>query len=166
MDMEIQIRLRNLNINDEGVDEVLAEQFDEEFFVSTGVDVIMSIYADKGKIADQTVEVARRLEHSFPHIEIIGIDFDFVSVADIAKRTGVGREGARKWTSREGFPYARAHIDSTNMDLWVWTEVVDWLKKQRGIDTDEALPTYAQMVEIEGFLQQSLSACRYDSTAA
>lgn len=85
----------------------------------------------------------------------MGLHRDLVGASDIALRTGISREGVRKWSALEDFPAPFDTIGSKDMKVWVWAEVVTWLKEERAIDMGQDLPSVELMTQIENCIMRN-----------
>lgn len=146
---EIPIRVLNLDIDNEEVEDVLMETLGA--FLVTGSEKVctLSIFVEHGEVIEQAVGLVRELQERLPEATFLNVDRDLVGSSQIAQRIGVSREAVRKWTHSQEFPTSQANLDGQGMQLWAWTQIVDWVAQYKGLDLEEALPTLDEMTAID-----------------
>lgn len=146
---EIPIRVLDLEIDNEAVEDVLTETLGA--FLVTGSEPVcrLSIFVEHGEVVEQAVGLVRELQERLPAATFLDVDRDLVGSSQIAQRIGVSREAVRKWTHLQSFPIGQANLDGQGKQLWAWTQIVDWVEQYRGLDLEEALPTLDEMTAIE-----------------
>lgn len=146
---EIPIRVLNLDIDNEEVEDVLMETLGA--FLVTGSEKVctLSIFVEHGEVIEQAVGLVRELQERLPEATFLNVDRDLVGSSQIAQRIGVSREAVRKWTHSQEFPTNQANLDGQGKQLWAWTQIVDWVEQYRGLDLEEALPTLDEMTAID-----------------
>lgn len=98
------------------------------------------------------MNLAGVLAETFPSITIVRVDPDFVSISDIAERTGRSRESVRLLVEGKrgpgSFP-APTGIIGDGSRFWSWAIVVDWFAShmKHDIDLPGVLPEVAAVVD-------------------
>ena len=152
MTIDVSLRISGLDLSSSDVFDHLSDEFPEVVFQGGGKVVTATVFVNSSAIVEESVQKARQILYAFPDARFQGVDRDHVSITDIAGRVGISREGVRKWTLDESFPLPADHIESVSMDVWMWSQVVCWLKDNRCIDMDEQLPTVSEMIQIDNCL--------------
>jgi len=92
--------------------------------------------------------------------DVVRIDLDLVSVAEIADRLDVSRETARLWATgrrRSGFPPQFTSMGEVR--LWRWCEVYEWAITQGLAPVEEVVPLSCDVVDaLNGALAEVRSA--------
>lgn len=92
--------------------------------------------------------------------DVVRIDLDLVSIAEIADRLDVSRETARLWATgrrRSGFPAQFTSMGDVR--LWRWCEVYEWAITQSLMPVDDLVPLSCDVVDaINGALAEVRSA--------
>lgn len=92
------------------------------------------------------------LAETFPSITIVRVDPDYVSISDIAERTGRTRESVRLLVEGKrgpgSFPVPTGIIGDGSR-FWPWAVVVDWFAShmKHDIDLPGVLPEVAAVVD-------------------
>lgn len=147
--VEVSLRIRGIDLEDESIDEIILENFPATLWSSTDQISTVTMFVDTDDIVAQVEKIAMDLETKISGLKVLGVYRDLVGVSDIANRAGVSREAARKWAIGEDFPEAEDFISAARMKVWAWAEVVAWLKDHRGVDLGLELPSTATMKQID-----------------
>ena len=153
--MEITLRVSGIDLDSEATENVLAEQFSDTLWETVDDMITVTAFVQRNDAVAEVIDVARRLEKQLNGLKVVGVHRDLVGVSDIALRTGVSREGARKWTMAKDFPAPFDYIGAGSMKRWAWTEIASWLKSVRELDLEEDLPSVELMTQIENCLMRN-----------
>ncbi|WOQ17850.1 hypothetical protein [Raineyella sp. W15-4] len=168
MIVDVELRVTGVDLDDEATGEILAERFPELLWAENAGLTTVTTFLERAAMVPGVVELARELEVALPgEVKVAGVFRDLVSTTAIAHRTGRSREGARKWTLQSGFPVPQEVLDPGSVKLWLWTEIVAWLRDTRSIDLGETLPTPEEMVQIDNCLMRNPDATtlRWEQTS-
>ena len=126
--------------SDEVFDEIARVMNGDALASLSGGTLVVTVDREAACLADAVAGAVEDLERALPKSEVVSLDNDFVTVADIADRTGTNRETVRLWADakrRQGFPPAVATVgDGTR--IWDWPTVNLWLQ-QNGLPHDNAV---------------------------
>lgn len=153
--MEVTLRVAGVDLDAAATANVIEEKFPDTLWESVDGMTTLTIFVDRKDAVERVVETAHRLEKQVEGFKILGVYRDLVGTTDVALRTGVSREGARKWSLTDGFPEPFDYIGAGSMKVWAWTQIVDWLKSVRGLDMEQELPSLALMAQIENCLMRN-----------
>lgn len=154
MVLDVGVRVTGVDFDDPDVFEVMGEC--HPHVVVTGAQpYVVSFAVDENRPVGHAVDVVRALQTDLPSLVVAGVDRDLVNVSDIAHRVGLSREGVRKWAVQEGFPTAQGYLASASMQVWAWTDIVEWLKRERCLELDESLPSIKVLTQIENCLMKN-----------
>ncbi|GAA1749438.1 hypothetical protein [Nostocoides vanveenii] len=159
---EVCLQVEGLNLDDEQTSTVIEQRFADYLWGSVDGLVTVTIYVDSDDVPGDVVEAARAVEHYLPGVNVRRVHRDLVTASDIAGRVGVSREAVRKWTQRDGdaafpAPYDTVGGDGRPSKVWLWSDVLPWLKNVYGIDMDENLPDDATVAHIDACLAKVTS---------
>ena len=76
------------------------------------------------------------------------VDLGLVSTSEIAEELNSSRETVRLWAEgkrRAGFPQPFATVGGSN--IWAWSDVYDWARKQVGLEVSDFTPLSLNYVE-------------------
>jgi predicted DNA-binding transcriptional regulator AlpA len=152
----VRVQVPDLNLNDDTLDDRLAE-FDNATFSEVDGLAFITVYVDDGQsVVDTVLEATRTLAAKIPGTIAKRVHPDLVTTSDIAHRVGVSREAVRKWVkdTRKPFPTQFDNITAGHQRVWRWAEVVEWLLKAKAIDMDEDLPSLADIAHIDAWLNK------------
>ncbi|MEE9098314.1 helix-turn-helix transcriptional regulator [Pseudarthrobacter phenanthrenivorans] len=153
--MEISLRLKNLDLSNEAALEQIVEKFQDVMWSETDGLTTAGVYVEREDAVAHVMKYVREIETAFPGAKVVGVHRDLVGATDIALRTGVSREGARKWAALPDFPAPFDIIGAKDMKVWIWAEVVRWLKDERAIDMGQDLPSAELMTQIENCIMRN-----------
>lgn len=153
--MEITLRLKKFDLTNPTALDVIAEQFQDAMWSDKDGLATVTLFVDRDDAANYVMDFVRRLESALRGTKVLGVHRDLVGTTDIALRAGVSREGARKWAAVEDFPAPYDAIGTKTMKVWVWAEVVQWLKQTRAIDMEQDLPDLELMTQIENCIMRN-----------
>ena len=152
----VRVQVADLNLNDDTLDDRLAE-FDNATFSEVDGLTFITVYVEDGQsVVDTVLEATRKLATKIPAAIAKRVHPDLVTTSDIAQRVGVSREAVRKWVkdTRKPFPTQFDNITAGHQRVWRWAEVADWLLKAKSIDMDEDLPSLADIAHIDACLNK------------
>lgn len=152
----VRVQVADLNLNDDTLDDRLAE-FDNATFSEVDGLTFITVYVEDGQsVVDTVLEATRKLATKIPAAIAKRVHPDLVATSDIAQRVGVSREAVRKWVkdTRKPFPTQFDNITAGHQRVWRWAEVADWLLKAKSIDMDEDLPSLADVAHIDACLNK------------
>jgi hypothetical protein len=116
-------------------------------------------------LADALVSAITAVEKAVPSVQVVRVAPDeYVTLAEIARRTGRTRESVRLLATGDrgpgNFPPPAARAEQRNR-LWRWAEVARWFTDQLG----EAVPTVpdAALSAVNGLLQARAALARLDA---
>lgn len=153
--MEITLRVSGIDIDNDETFDVIAENFPEFLWETNNDIVLVTLFVNRDDSATQVLSIVRRMDSLLPGIRVDGVFRDLVSTTDISLRTDVSREGARKWSQASDFPSAWTSVGPKAMKLWLWSEVVAWLKEERDFEVDCDLATASEMTHVENCLMRN-----------
>ncbi|MFK0007870.1 helix-turn-helix transcriptional regulator [Paenarthrobacter sp. NPDC090520] len=153
--MEVALRLKNLDLTNEAVLEKIGDSFQDVMWSTTAGLTTATVYVDREDAANQVLAYVRRFEANFSGVKTLGVHRDLVGASDIALRTGLSREGVRKWAAARNFPAPFDVVGSKDSNLWIWSEVVRWLMDERGLNMDEDLPDVELMTQIDNCIMRN-----------
>lgn len=97
----------------------------------------------------RAAEVAGRVRQALPGVQVLGVHDELVALGDVADRCGVSHETARLWAGGKRraaanvFPSPRqvvgAQRGKNGTKLYLWREVVAWVRDVVGLDPDEGV---------------------------
>lgn len=152
---DVPLRVTGIDLDSVETGAVLAERFPDVVWEELNDLVVMTLILPSHEMMDRAVEVCRQMEAAIPGFSVNAVYRDLVNATDIALRMGLSRETVRKWSTREDFPQPYDVVGGDSMKVWAWTQVVSWLRDVRGIDVDEALPSLAEMTQLENCLMKN-----------
>ena len=155
--MEVSLRIRGVDVDDEDVEQIIGEHFSDALWSSTDKIDLVTVFVDDENAVSQTVRWVEALETKIPDLKVAGVYRDHVGTTDIAQRSGVSREAARKWTLDGTFPTPADYISGANMKIWTWAEVAEWLKNERGFEFEPRPASTAVLDQIEHHILRSLT---------
>ncbi len=150
--IEVPIRVLNLDLEDEVAEDVLVRVLGDFLVTGEGDSTVLSIFTNPTNVAKEALKTVRTLKEELPQVTFLGVDRDLVGLSDIGLRVGLSREAIRKWSRLATFPLAQDTIGESGQRVWMWTEVVSWIREHKGINLEDQLPTVAQIQEIDYFL--------------
>lgn len=120
---------------------------------SNGVTIVSaSQYAANGIDAAGIVRatIADALRGVAPNARPTRMKPDLVNTADIAERAGVSRETPRLWAEARRGPgsFPRPHTIVGRSNVWVWSEVHQWLRSHYRLGENIAYPTEVEAARI------------------
>jgi hypothetical protein len=149
MALKIPLRLRGVDLREEGASECISPELMELFWTSNGaISLAVLFTSESAAVAmDEAVTWSRRIAELMPGVTASEVHDELVSISDIAARASVAAEAVRMWTngrrraSGRPFPAPRQVIGGTSggksMNLYAWREVVGWIRDILGTDPDE-----------------------------
>ncbi|MFZ1383224.1 MAG: hypothetical protein WAS54_10655 [Scrofimicrobium sp.] len=150
--IEIPVVVKGLDLDDEKAEAALIDTL-ETFLVSeSDSGTVLSFYVDAEDFALEVEEKVVALQAILPGISLVRLAPDLVNASDIARRVGVSREAARKWSKQEGFPLPFGGVGDGKRSAWRWVDVVGWLKDEKGLKMDGELLSPSQMDQLNYFL--------------
>lgn len=100
-------------------------------------------------------QLADELRRVFPDIVIRRVEQDFVSIPDIAERTGRSRESIRLLVEGKRGPGefpTPAGVIGSGIRFWAWAAVLDWFSDRLGDDLGERGVTPAEAARFDADL--------------
>lgn len=149
MALKIPLRLRGLDLREEGASERISPELMDLFWTSNGgISLAVLFSSESASMAmDEAVAWSRRIAELMPGVTVSEVHDELVSISDIAARASVAAEAVRMWTNGKRrasscrFPAPRQVVGGTSggksMSLYAWREVVDWIRDVLGTDPDE-----------------------------
>ncbi|UUL75723.1 hypothetical protein NG819_16320 [Pseudarthrobacter sp. Fe7] len=153
--IEVTLRVQGVDIFDQSVDAIIAKEFPDLSWDQADGLTTLTVFVDREDAVTDTDTIVRRVESAIDGLKVVGVYRDLVGTTDIALRTGVSREGARKWSQSADFPAPFDYIGAGSMKVWAWTEVVQWLEAARALDMEQELPSLALMTQIENCIMRN-----------
>lgn len=150
--MLITLRVRGVDLDAPAVDEVISREFPESMWASAGPvqHVTLALEAD---VVLAATTVVRTMCQELPEVQVLGVHRDLVGVVEIAARLGVSAQEVREWVDDgEGFPIPFDYLEASELPVWAWAEVDEWLRVARSVDLGERLPSVGLMSAIEAAL--------------
>ncbi|MFJ4730679.1 hypothetical protein ACIP44_30690 [Streptomyces diastaticus] len=164
METHIPMVVRNVSLDDDETAEQLALNLSDFAWHEAGGQVIATFYTKSADPVAAAAAAARSIKRVLPQAFVERVDEQFVSLADIATRAGLSHEAVRLWvagkrrTDGEPFPAPRAHVGQgrTPIKIWVWPEVLAWLKVHYHLDLEPntAYLTAPQVAHLNARLQE------------
>lgn len=158
MTVDVELRVAGVDLDDERTAETISRLFPDTAWEENSGLITVTVVAENDDLVASVVEQSRRLEAAIPGLKIRGVFRDLVSVAAIAHRIGLSREGVRKWTMEADFPAPTSVLDPGSMKVWPWSEVIDWVRESRGVDLEDRVPSTRQATQIDNRLMQDPDA--------
>jgi transcriptional regulator with XRE-family HTH domain len=156
MTTAVRLQVRNLDLEDESLDDGLG-QFENATFSQVDGLGFMTVYVeDQESVVDTVLEAARKIGNLVQDASATRVHPDLVTTSDIARRVGVSREAVRKWAkeTRQPFPTQFDNISDDHQRVWRWVEVVEWLLSAKSIKMDEDLPSLGDIAHIDACLSK------------
>ncbi|MFC8230660.1 hypothetical protein [Streptomyces sp. NPDC057287] len=144
MEFCVPLVIRNISLDDDETVEKLALSLSDLGWRQVAGQVLASVYTTQPDPVASVVAAAHHIKRELPHAVVERVDEQFVSLADIAARAGLSHEAVRLWatgkrrTTGKPFPAARSTVGQgqTTTKIWVWPEVMAWLKAQYCLDLE------------------------------
>ncbi|SCL47004.1 hypothetical protein GA0070617_0448 [Micromonospora yangpuensis] len=154
--IRIPLRVSGVDLDDDVSLDLLAEHLSDLTWTEWHGDVLATLHTSSQNPVAKALEAARRICHIFPDAEVGDVDPELVSISDIAHRLGLSREAVRLWVEgRRGpgdFPRPLGAVSGGKSKVWEWSRVHDWVRDNFDIGDNETHLSYAQIVELNGFL--------------
>ncbi|MFD4175149.1 hypothetical protein [Streptomyces anulatus] len=164
METVIPLVVRNISLNDDETANQLALHLSDLGWGANAGQVVASVYTADADPVAAAAAAAVAIKRALPQARVERVDEQFVSLADIAARTGLSHEAIRLWAtgkrraSGQPFPDARAHVGQgrATSKIWTWPQVRDWLKAQYclDLDPDVAYLSPQQVMSLNALLAQ------------
>lgn len=129
---KIALAVEGVDLHDEDQIEDLMERLPDVHWkkVAGQVQAVALLDCAKQDIAGAVRRIASAVAAISPHAEVTDVVEDFVSISDIAKRSGFTRQYARMLVTGErgpgGFPRPLGSVGKTQ--VWDWARVSTWLQ--------------------------------------
>lgn len=129
---KLALAVEGVDLHDEDQIEDLMERLPDVHWrkVAGQVQAVALLDCAKQDIAAAVRRIIDAVTASSPNAEVIDVVEDFVSISDIAKRSGFTRQYARMLVTGErgpgGFPRSLGSVGKTR--IWDWAPVSTWLQ--------------------------------------
>jgi hypothetical protein len=160
MSYRVTLAVRGVDLGDDVVVGLLAGPLAEFAWHASAGRTLVTLESEAAPIA-AAVKVARLVTLHLPAATVEGVDEEFVSVSDIARRLGVGRETVRSWVTGDrgpgGFPAPRGTVgggDRGASRIWDWAAVNRWLDETWKLGDGYRYLTPTQMAEVNAEIHQ------------
>lgn len=153
---EIEIQVTGVDMRDPNTVSKIGEL--SEYMWSTNGDLVTFTVFSESTPIDDSVRALRRLACHMPEARPIRVYEEQVTIPEIANRVVVSREAVRKWvdspdTSNFPAPVQRyPGRERGDMRVWIWRDVVAWLKNEKAIDLDGDLPDFATVTAVNAHI--------------
>ncbi|MFJ6523437.1 hypothetical protein ACIQJ4_34900 [Streptomyces filamentosus] len=164
METHIPLVVRNVSLDDDAILEQLALNLSDLGWHETGGQVIVTFYTKSNDPVAAAAAAAVSIKRALPQAYVERVDEQFVSLADIATRTGMSHEAVRLWaggkrrSDGEPFPAPRAQVGQgrTPIKIWAWPDVLAWLREHYCLDLEPgtAYLTVPQVAHLNALLQE------------
>ncbi|WP_151775064.1 hypothetical protein [Streptomyces abyssomicinicus] len=163
METHIPLIVRNVDIDDDATAEQIALRLSDLGWHEAAGETVATVYTTGADPVTDAAAGATSIRRALPQAVIERVDEQFVSLADIAERTGLSHEAIRLWaagkrrSSGVPFPRPRAQVGGQGRSatkIWSWPEVLVWLKAQYCLDVepDTAYLTPQQVMRVNALL--------------
>lgn len=166
MAIEIPMRLRGIDLREDGAAESVPEGLGELFWMANGPISMAVLFSEKPSedAVTEAVGWAVRIAELMPGVRVAAVHDELVSISDIAVRASVAPEAARMWANGKRraakcpFPPPRQAVGGSaggkTMSLYAWREVVAWAREALGRDHEEGVEylTDAQLADLNARL--------------
>lgn len=144
METKIVLSIQNVDLGDDKTLATLAQHLDDLGWDSVEGQVTATFYTDEPDVVGAALDVVHCIEKYLADATVVRVDEQLVAVSDIADRVGLSSEGVRLWTTGQRrkmgppFPAPRGQISQgrTSMKVWVWADVINWLRSQYKLDPE------------------------------
>lgn len=155
---EFTFVLDGMGPDDHDAVQSLTEELDALVSGSYGVHRL-TVAAEGANAVTAAETVVAKVAEIVPEMRLLRLDRDLVGVSDIAERTDRTRQNVTQWIRgqrREGVPFPVPEAVVGRSQVWLWSEVNEWLRGI-GLDDGEQRPTRTEMTEIDWLLQKHMS---------
>lgn len=121
----------------EKVSEEFYQQFDGTLVERCGR-ISVFVYVEGPTGHDAALAAIPRLHDV--NLSIVRVDHDLVDGPEIAERLDVTRQAVQNWAKgTRGSSFPRPFGFPGGKRVWAWTEIVDWARRERGLDETDGL---------------------------
>lgn len=145
MTVKTVLAVSGVDLDDDDTLELLGLHFSDLGWEALGTDVTAAVLSDSADPVADALAVAHRIESVLPGSRVTGLDDEFVGLSEIAGRVAVSTEAVRLWASGQRRaastpvfprPVGRLAQGRTSVAVWVWADVVRWLRDAFCLDPE------------------------------
>ncbi|MFD8784272.1 helix-turn-helix transcriptional regulator [Kitasatospora sp. NPDC059599] len=151
MEYEFTFIVAGVDVDDESATEALRDHVNAMLLRAGGLD-LMTVLAEGENAVQAALDCVSTAKATVPQLRVLRLDRDLVGISEIADRTERSRQNVAQWISGErksnGTPFPAAEGTAGRSNVWLWTEVNEWLR-QYDLADEAQHPTRAEMTEID-----------------